>query len=374
MRPIMFRSLLAALACSTATAALAQTNVTLYGIADGAIEFNNAGRGTETRVVSGGLSGSRLGLRGTEDLGAGLSAIFRLESGVNLDDGTVAQGGRMWGREASVGLSHGRWGSLSAGRIPTPYWMVQSAVDAFAWGGAGALVALSRSDTATAQLLPLLINGRSDNALNYTFTGLGGLELRALVSARENSTTIGRSHFLSGRYRAGRLDAVAAWGEQSGAGSGTGAARAWVVGGSYDFGWARLFVGYTDERNRCATCTGPLARVAGVMDGGASAFRLANVGVRMPFGRTTVIAQAVRIADRSDYAAPAGNRDANLFALGAEYALSKRTTLYGSLGTVGNRNDSRYALGTGSVQQPPGAVERGDARSKTASLGLRHVF
>ena len=110
------------------------------------------------------------------------------------------------------------------------------------------------------------------------------------------------------------------------------------------------------------------------MDGGASAFRLANVGVRMPFGRTTVIAQAVRIADRSDYAAPAGNRDANLFALGAEYALSKRTTLYGSLGTVGNRNDSRYALGTGSVQQPPGAVERGDARSKTASLGLRHVF
>lgn len=354
--------------------ALAQSSVTLYGIVDAAVESARAGGGTHGRLVTGALSGSRLGVRGSEDLGGGLSATFRLESGVNVDDGTVGQGGRMWGREAAVGLSHARWGSVTAGRLQTPYWLVQSAVDAFAWGGSGALTAISRGGAATRQLLPLLITARQDNAVAYAAPKLGGLELRALVSAGEGAVPLGRSYFVSARYRQGPFDAVAAWGTQRTAGAGQGRVRAWVLGGSVDLGAAKLHAGITDERNGCGACTGTLARVADVTGDGDGAFRLVNVGLRVPFGRTTAIAQYVRVDDRSAYAVPTGSRDAHFAAVGLEHALSKRTTLHGSVGTVGNRNGSRYTLGSGSAQQRPGILGDGDPRSTTATLGLRHVF
>lgn len=87
--------------------------------------------------MSGGALGSRLGFRGVEDLGGGTSAVFRLEQGINLDDGTLGQGGRAFGREASVGLASTTRGTVTAGRPPTPYYVAQSGVDAFAWMGSG---------------------------------------------------------------------------------------------------------------------------------------------------------------------------------------------------------------------------------------------
>ena len=88
---------------------LAQSNVAIYGIADAGLELSNHGKGSLTRVVSGGQFASRLGFRGSEDLGDGLAALFRLEMGLNLDDGTLGQGGRIFGREAIVGLRSSRW-------------------------------------------------------------------------------------------------------------------------------------------------------------------------------------------------------------------------------------------------------------------------
>ncbi len=110
--------------------AFAQSSVTLYGVVDMNLEYanhvgavptaaNGFSRGPSNNVFrmdSGGMSGSRWGLRGTEDLGGGLKAVFVAESGFNLDTGTLQQGGRLFGRQAYVGLQSAQFGQLSLGR------------------------------------------------------------------------------------------------------------------------------------------------------------------------------------------------------------------------------------------------------------------
>lgn len=118
---------LAVLGAFTGTAS-AQTNVTIYGLLDAGIRYRDNGaadNNTTWGVDSGQASSSRLGLRGTKDLGSSLSAIFTLESGLNLDDGTLGQGiagsantpamTRLFGRQAFVGLA-GNFGAVKFGR------------------------------------------------------------------------------------------------------------------------------------------------------------------------------------------------------------------------------------------------------------------
>lgn len=106
-------------------AAQAQPSVVLYGGIDANIEYVNhystapdgTGPGKNLiRMNSGGLSGSRFGLRGTEDLGGGLKTVFVLESGFNVDDGTRGQGGRMFGRQAYIGIDSEQFGRFTFGR------------------------------------------------------------------------------------------------------------------------------------------------------------------------------------------------------------------------------------------------------------------
>lgn len=100
----------------------AQSNVTVYGVVDSNVEFatnvKNASGGASNRFAlnGGGLSGSRWGLRGVEDLGRGLSAVFVLEGGIGVDTGTVQQGGRLFGRQAFVGLQSATYGKITLGR------------------------------------------------------------------------------------------------------------------------------------------------------------------------------------------------------------------------------------------------------------------
>ena len=86
------------------------------------------------------------------------------------------------------------------------------------------------------------------------------------------------------------------------------------------------------------------------------------------------MAQVSRIQDRSNYATSPGNRDATWIALGSEYALSRRTLLHASIGTIGNNNGSLYALGSGSVQHAAGLVGAGNPRTRTMVIGVRHSF
>jgi general bacterial porin, GBP family len=100
-----------------ATHAWAQSSVTLYGIVDGGFTYSSNQHGRANyQATSGSEQGSRWGLMGTEDLGGGNRAIFRLENGFNLQTGAASANGRIFGRQAWVGLSNGQFGSLTLGR------------------------------------------------------------------------------------------------------------------------------------------------------------------------------------------------------------------------------------------------------------------
>jgi predicted porin len=107
----------------TAGIAHAQSSVTLYGLIDESIQYvNNATPhgGAVWRMAGGNLQGNRWGMKGTEDLGGGLKAIFQLESGFDINTGKSNQGGRLFGRQAYVGMTHDAYGTLTAGRQYDP--------------------------------------------------------------------------------------------------------------------------------------------------------------------------------------------------------------------------------------------------------------
>jgi general bacterial porin, GBP family len=108
----------AALICAGifSTSAFAQSSVTLYGIIDSAIEYANVGAGNAAKMDSGVLNGSRWGIKGSEDLGGGLQAIFVIENGFNMNNGTLGNGGLLFGRQSWVGFHSDTLGQLSFGR------------------------------------------------------------------------------------------------------------------------------------------------------------------------------------------------------------------------------------------------------------------
>lgn len=99
----------------------AQSSVTLYGIIDESVTFlHNQGGKNQWATLAGNLQGSRWGLKGSEDLGGGMKAIFQLENGFDPNNGRLGQGGREFGRQAYVGVTHGGFGTVTLGRQYTP--------------------------------------------------------------------------------------------------------------------------------------------------------------------------------------------------------------------------------------------------------------
>ncbi len=196
--------------------AKAQSTVTLYGIIDEAVVLQSnsriaagnaptGGYGTGKSKVfldaTSGLSGSRWGLKGTENLGGGLSVIFQLENGLNLNNGALGQGGLEFGRQAYVGLNDERLGKITLGR------QYDSVVDFI-----GPLTLATRIGSSYAAPPGDLYNTsnaqRVNNAIKYTSPRLNGLLFDALYSfggvsgsmARNQIYSVG-SDFLSGPIR-----------------------------------------------------------------------------------------------------------------------------------------------------------------------------
>ncbi|MFM0626939.1 porin [Paraburkholderia xenovorans] len=104
-----------------AGAAHAQSSVTLYGFLDaGLVYVNNQSGHANVQMINGQTNGSRWGLRGSENLGGGLKAIFTLENGFDTSNGKLLQGGREFGRQAFVGLTSDTWGTVTLGRQYDP--------------------------------------------------------------------------------------------------------------------------------------------------------------------------------------------------------------------------------------------------------------
>lgn len=362
-------ALLAACIGTLHGAAMAQSNVTIYGLLDAAIEYSNQGEGALFRMQSGGYNGSRIGFRGTEDLGNGLSALFTVETGFGLDTGNLLQGGRVFGRQAFVGLRN-QLGTLTLGRQYSPYYLSLVHQDAFLWTMAGGLPVITRT-TVGAGGAPgnsLLLGvyqslGRVDNSIVYatpTIGGFSGMAMYALGEVGGNSSA-GRVYGANIRYVNGPVSLTA--GHTGGKDAfDRGSSRAVNVGGNVKFGPAVIYAGYVRETNTTAA-NATAARANSRVD-------LLNLGARYSLTQNlTLVGQVIGIKDRSPGLAV--DRDSEVYALGAEYALSKRTLVYTSAGTVDNQNGSNYSLGSGTAL---GAPVVGDARAKTVNVGVRHTF
>lgn len=156
-------------------AANAQNSVALYGVIDEGLNYtSNADGRPGYQLVSGDSWGSRWGIKGNEDLGGGLSAIFRLESGFNLNSGSLAQGGRLFGRQAYVGLSSTKLGTLTFGRQYDP-GLEMWGMNFTAAGGSIGDLAAHPFDNDNADY-----DYRVDNAVKYATPLYRGLQAEAL--------------------------------------------------------------------------------------------------------------------------------------------------------------------------------------------------
>lgn len=188
-------------------AAHAQSTVTLYGVVDEGLNYtNNAGHGAALKMSSGDVLGSRFGLKGSEDLGGGLSAVFRLENGFNASNGALGQGGRMFGRQAYVGLSSTRYGTLTLGRQYDPTSDLFSAMTAAGnWAGN---VASSPFDNDNADW-----DFRVNNSVKYTSPTVAGFSGEAMYAFSNTSGGFAENRVISaaGQYQTGGLTAVAGY-------------------------------------------------------------------------------------------------------------------------------------------------------------------
>jgi predicted porin len=376
----MKKSLIALSVLAASGAVMAQSSVSLYGIADGfvgsrqtaSIFLDNTGNMVtseqrQTVLGSGGLNGSRWGLRGAEDLGGGLKANFVLESGFDISNGglnvpAAPQAGVLFGRQAFVGLSRNDLGALSLGRQYGAYENVRSAFlsaqgnsPAFdATNGVPLTQTLAIYAVKGAFTLPPVNNPSVQDDINTASVG-GRIGAWAGYQARIDNSIRYQTPTISGFQAA----VVYGFGENKSAGAnatknasfsltyvngplGLGLAhqddelardfhlKNTAIGGNYDLGMAKIFLAYNQ-----AKYTG-LARQ-----------NEWSVGLRAPLGATTLVAQYAH-SDGDDLG------KTQSLGLSAEYSLSKRTTVYGGF----NQTRAYENL----------------VRNNVYGLGVRHTF
>jgi predicted porin len=449
----MMKKSLVALAALAATGAFAQSAVTMYGVAEATVDLGykstvDGGGSTYTTVTatgapvgaavlksntqsvtkaafrvqdgnSQGVGTSRIGWRGTEDLGGGLKANFQLEMGLRIDDGCTTDeasgcavggsgnsGGNTFGRNAWVGAS-GSFGEVRLGRQVLGSFGVQ----ANGWS-AGSSNGLYDSGSITA---PAMGGVRFANAIKYISPNLGGVSGSVTLRAPENTTSTstttpnpgsitfgGESKAKTGldlalEYANGpiyvgvgynKTDLVGNVTNNGIAGAGnlittplSGPTKGFTVSASYNFGVAQPFFNYTTQKSNLSQSV-----ISGtpLLSSSSSANTKENslhLGVKAPFGPVTVIAGLGRSKTTGDTSGFAGGVSTGTgtttgketaFQLGAQYALSKRTLVEANVGTYKNKVDGLTRVDVG----PNTNFNATNTTTKTRALnvGVRHSF
>lgn len=343
----MKQSLLAiAVLASFAGIASAQSSVTIYGILDAGITAERGGAdGSITKLASGVQQGNRLGFKGSEDLGNGLKANFQLENGFNLDTGTSRQGGRLFGRQAYVGLS-GNFGAVNLGRQYDPLFVVMDTIDPFSTGLTGAASNLMNSG-----------NVRTDNAITYSTPNIQGFSGTVLYGAGEKAgdSSFGRTIGASAGYAKGPVVLMAAYDKinaapAAGATAATTDLKLILVGGTYNFGPAKLHAAVESEKSNLA----------------ATDFREYLIGVSAPIGVGTLMASYIDKNDRTS-----NTRGGKQMAIGYSHPVSKRTSFYTSYGYINNDSNGINTVGDASSG---GSTPAAGHNSSALSVGMRHKF
>ncbi|WP_036167753.1 porin [Massilia sp. 9096] len=334
----MKKHLLAYAVLTLAThAAMAQSAVTIYGIADAALVGENGGSGGHvTKVSSGAASASRIGFRGTEDLGDGMQAFFTLENGAKIDTGELDANNTLFNRQAFVGLKT-KAGSLALGRQYTPYHMaLLQAIDPFGTGYAGTSKNLLPDNGA---------NVRASNSVTYTTPTVQGVNIDLFYSAGEQSEiSAGRQVGAGVSYAQGPLSLRLIYNAKNSDVVATGVnhdiGRNVLIGGNYDFKIIQVYAGFeVDKGFNSAPLYNANNPYGGVKPTASTDGRDYILGFKAPVGPGILMFSVQRKDDRTSF-----NQDANEWGIGYLYALSKRTGLYAAYAHINNKNGAGYTV------------------------------
>lgn len=347
----MKKSLIALAVLASSGAAMAQSSVTLFGVVDTGVTYVN-GENNWSGLTSGNNSTSRLGFRGVEDLGGGLKAQFWLEAGINTDSGDGASGkessntntGLEFKRRSTVSLL-GNFGEVRLGRSTTAAYDAVSRYDVFGTVG----VAQSRVWGQSQNQI------RINNMLGFYSADFSGFKFAVNYGFGEQSSTRDGSYVGgSVTYDNGPLSlGLSAERHNSGSTQVTGAnviadKTAYAIGGSYNFGVAKLLAAYRTQEVE------PVAGGKFDLDG-------YYVGLSAPVGA----AGEVKVS-YNRYESDVNDGKADQFGLGYVHSLSKRTAVYTSYAYIKNKNGLGVTLGNGGLKD--------GEKQHAVQVGVRHNF
>jgi len=421
----MKKSLVAVAALAVAGAASAQSSVTLFGVVSAQITgysnnsenlYGQSVKVSKIQLANSGYNSSRLGLRGTEDLGGGLAAGFWLEAGLSNDDGNtggnIANAGSsvtgFFNRRSTISLS-GAFGEVRLGRDYVPTFYNDTVFDPFGTNGVGTnLISTangfgpgsptgftqnqmySRASNSVGYFLPPNLGG-FNGVLMYAFNEATKYDNAALTPDVANTQRAGR--YIGGRfgYANGPLDVAAAYGEATNtdnffAGT-TSTLKSWNIGASYDFDVAKFMVEYSAAKNVTDRSAPSFTNTFSFTDPGAKGWL---IGATVPVGPGLIRASysGIRYSDLQVPAAAVGtinqvlglkNPKADKFALGYVHNLSKRTAFYATVAYVSNKDNELYSVigspgiglaTSGSYYSPSGTTANN--RAAQAALGATH--
>ncbi|MET0855838.1 MAG: porin [Telluria sp.] len=353
-------AVIVALLGACAGGAAAQGSVTGYGVLDAGAVGERGCIGCSGRIDSGVASESRIGIHGSEFIHDSLSAIFTLEAGVLLDTGRAGEDGVLFGRQAFVGVK-GRGGTLTVGRhINLEYVALTEVGDPFKGGMSGSASNLIGNS-----------GRRVDNSIQYYSAEVRGVSAAASYGFGEivGDPSGNRAWGVSVGFAKGPLTIRVAHQNRNVAR----VAPATPMGNSIDaknsilaanlkVGIATAYAAFSVNRGRTSS---PLWNPdnpygAAIASTPSTKSRDMLVGLAVPFGATTALASYIRKNDRD-----LANQDADQVALGATYAVSRRTDFYAAYSRITNRNGAGYTVGNAS------SAGRGNS---ALNLGMRHAF
>ena len=354
----MKKAAIIALGLAAGAGAHAQTNVTIYGVADAALVVERGGSGgSVTKLTSGAASASRIGFKGSEDLGDGMSAFFTLETGAKIDTGELDAANTIFNRQAFVGLKTNA-GSVAFGRQYTPYHLTLTAVaDPFGTGYAGTSKNLLPDNGA---------NVRASNAVTYASPVVRGANVELFYSAGEQSTlAAGRQFGGAVGYAQGPLTVRLAYNSKNADVAATNTrhdlGRNVLLGANYDLKWIKLYGAFgVDKGYNSAALGNPNNPYGGVKPTASTDGRDLLLGFSAPVGPGTLMFSTQRKDDRTAF-----NQDATEWGIGYLYALSKRSGLYAAYAHINNKNGAGYTVANN--------TESGTGNTGY-NLGIRHTF
>jgi predicted porin len=332
-------------------AAAAQSNVTLYGVMDTYLGHTNAGgKGSMTDQQSGGWAASRWGLRGSEDLGGGLRAVFTLENGILTNSGGFADSTRVFNRQSYLGLAGG-WGEVRLGRQNSPaFWMLGS-MDAFNGATYGSLLNNVSGYTP-----------RFDNVIYYVSPEFSGLKVQgghALGNQPAGQPRSGLAATMLGvEYKSGPFWVGMNHSQQNSANTSV-KAKATFLGGNWDWGSGKVYLGlHRGNMNGAALATNVAGRDYDAWSLSADWRITPAITLGALYGRAN---------DKTAF-----NGDAKQASLLATYTFSKRTMVYSTITRLENSGGATFSLGAA------GPITRNvPAAGQDVSgfqVGIRHQF